>query len=485
MKYLLTLVIILSPLGCFSQDWEILNPAYKYNFRTSNSDLISSTVWIDSMQTSGEDSIFYLNRIVTDCDTCQLKINGYPLAIYDSPQFLQRIVIKSDSAYRFKSPGNFTIKPKANLNEHWVFDTLNNIFAEVLLLERTDVFDKADSIKIIGLSTGDTIILSKNYGLIRFDPIYDEFGYSLAGIDGQIGESVPGFYDFFNFSVGDIFEYHGDYSDHETRRRIFIEKVYINEKIPVGDNLQYNITIHRYSREAEIPPFLWYDPEYAKSGIITTTWKFIESPGHPTNYYNNELVDLDAYEGGIWCFDRDIYSYSKLHASKDSSGLYTKTVGSFALRDFYKIQDPVNKILSRFDDVCNEQEEIYKVGLGEVFHENFGFEWGESRQLKAYRKGNDTVGVFTDDEKFILGVNDFENVQISIYPNPAQERITISIPDDRSIINVSILGLDGHIYKTGIKTSTLSVGGMEPGIYILKVELNKGIVYNKIVINAP
>ncbi len=356
MKYLLTLIIVLLPLGCFTQDWQILNPAYKYNFRTSNSDMISSTVWIDSVQSSGEDSIFYLNRIVTDCDTCQLMIDGFPLALFDfHPEFLQRIATKSDSSYFFKSPGSFILRHRADLYERWVFDTINNITAEVLLLERAEVFDRIDSIKTIGLSTYDTIILSKNYGIIRFDPIYNVDAYWLAGIEGQIGESVPGFFDFFNFSEGDIFEYRGDYSDHETRRRIFIEKVYINEKIPFGENLQYDITIHRYSREAEIPPFLYHDPEYAKSDTISTLWKFINSPAHLTNYFNNQLIELNATDPGNMC--DDMYQYSKLLASKDSSGLYTKTVGSFKAMDFYKIRDTVNMILQRVPYLhCDEHE---------------------------------------------------------------------------------------------------------------------------------
>lgn len=142
-------------------------------------------------------------------------------------------------------------------------------------------------------------------------------------------------------------------------------------------------------------------------------------------------------------------------------------------------------ILSRATAIpCDEHEVIYKVGLGEVQHDNQGFEWSYYRQLTAYRKGNDTVGVFTDDEKFILGVNVIGKEEIKIYPNPANEVITISIPANRSIINVSVIGLDGHIYKTGIRSSTLRVAGMKPGIYILKIELNEEIFYKKIMINA-
>jgi len=62
-----------------------------------------------------------------------------------------------------------------------------------------EIFNRADSIKTIQLSTGDTIIISKNYGIFRFDDIFENNKYSLVGINNLLGDSVPDFFDFFDF----------------------------------------------------------------------------------------------------------------------------------------------------------------------------------------------------------------------------------------------------------------------------------------------
>ncbi len=59
------------------------------------------------------------------------------------------------------------------------------------------------------LSTNDTLILSKEFGIIRFPFAYNSpYFYQLVGInDLHLGTTVPMFEDIFNFEVGDMFEY--------------------------------------------------------------------------------------------------------------------------------------------------------------------------------------------------------------------------------------------------------------------------------------
>ena len=60
-----------------AQNWQPINKFDKYNYQIDTTDYITNTIWADSVHLSGEDSVFCLNRIMTDCDTCSNNQNDY------------------------------------------------------------------------------------------------------------------------------------------------------------------------------------------------------------------------------------------------------------------------------------------------------------------------------------------------------------------------------------------------------------------------
>ena len=62
-----------------AQNWTPVSRNDNFNFSLAGQNYISNTIWVDSAFASGSDSIFFLNRIVTDCDTFTA---GYKLCKY-------------------------------------------------------------------------------------------------------------------------------------------------------------------------------------------------------------------------------------------------------------------------------------------------------------------------------------------------------------------------------------------------------------------
>lgn len=78
-----------------------------------------------------------------------------------------------------------------------------------------------------------------------------------------------------------------------------------------------------------------------------------------------------------------------------------------------------------------------------------------------------------------------ENYSINVYPNPANDKITIDISsfDETNKTFAELLSVDGKILKSQplVKSKTqLNVSDLPSGIYILKVTDNKDIIVKRI-----
>lgn len=460
------------------QDWNILNVDQKYNFQTSDTGFIEATIWIDSTKIIECDSIHFLNRIVEDCDTCYPYYNDAPQYAFLSNQFLPKEVYKNDTAYVFEQPEQFMIKYKAKNLESWIFDDSLSISAQVVSIQLGNVFGDADSIKIIALSTNDTIILSQNYGLLRFDSPYEKNRYNLVGIDNVAGKSLPKFQDFFNFSVGDLFEFQGQSSWTESDNIFFIHKIQIVSKYISGDTLKYDIHVKEYQRLYGLPLEYHHWSKYASYREYYDKWVFIDSLKHPTNLYNKQLTYIE-----------DIDDYCDLKLSRiiikmDSAGLYSKQIGTLNSLDFFAQSETNPELLIR-DNMSNCDQlifSVYKEGLGVVHQEVKGAYGYLIKDLVAYKKGDEIVGDFTEDEDLLVSVSELRNDIINVYPNPAKDLIYID--SNEKVLKATLVNMQGEIVKVFLNTNVLHLLKLKSGFYILRIEA-KNIQFNKrIVING-
>lgn len=97
----------------------------------------------------------------------------------------------------------------------------------------------------------------------------------------------------------------------------------------------------------------------------------------------------------------------------------------------------------------------------------------------------DSLGNGVYNEGWINSVN--ENMLLSgitIYPNPAQEIINFSIPSDNQEFSASILSLSGtEIKRYDEYQSCFYIGDLNNGIYLVKINVNNQVFYQKLIIN--
>ncbi|UPQ79142.1 DUF4397 domain-containing protein [Flavobacterium azooxidireducens] len=71
-----------------------------------------------------------------------------------------------------------------------------------------------------------------------------------------------------------------------------------------------------------------------------------------------------------------------------------------------------------------------------------------------------------------LSVNNFDLNSVSLYPNPARETITLSIPFDYENFKATIYDLSGRQVKTVSDPNNIDVSDLNSGMYILNTTLN-------------
>ncbi|MBE0637000.1 MAG: T9SS type A sorting domain-containing protein [Bacteroidales bacterium] len=75
--------------------------------------------------------------------------------------------------------------------------------------------------------------------------------------------------------------------------------------------------------------------------------------------------------------------------------------------------------------------------------------------------------------------------RVDIYPNPAEDLVTISIPENEEKVNYSITNLDGRVIEQSSFTGSdavLDVSGFRPGLYVIRMEIGRAVVTKRIVV---
>ena len=485
-KLFLVVLAILSGSTLFSQNWNLINKNFKYNYGIDNSGNITHTIFADSFQVNGTDTTFYLNRIISKCDTCNPGI----FYLKNQGQFLQSEVLFSDSVYYFSNDHSFTIKPHAEIGESWQFDTLFNYTATVTSWGPSSTFSTPDSFKIIELTNGDNVVISKRFGILQFPDLSSSQIWSLKGIKGPgLGVVVPGFAKFYNFTIGNVFQYEEIEGITGLNNTLYykVKKIEILDKTLAPGVFTYIAQVNLkgwtlYSGTLE-------DSFYVEDYIDTI--QFFDSAQHICNAFNNQSIPNFNLIDPAMQPDSVLYGKASCYLHADS--IWTKWMQGVGVAGNPNMQ---LYYTSNYDDTTlhpdllsvawyDDFEYLFKVGLGET---RFRWQMGNqvySRELIGYVKNGDTTGIVYNDQVYLnIETPQNEMTRLTIFPNPATRQTTIHLSNTGSAIKkISVFDLEGkhvttldNIFDDHYK---LNLSNNATGSYFILLEDTNGKLFTK------
>ncbi len=488
MKRLLAIFLLGCSTVLIAQNWSPILVNEKVNYQHSDSSYISHTIWVDSAFAIEADSIFYLNRIVKD-------VSGNPeIVLRNQPQFLMEFIVKQIyGIYTFEYPNHYTILTQSNVGGSWEFTS--GIQAEITEISFEVVFGVLDSVKVISLSDGNEIRLSKNFGILIFPDFENEGYYELVGIQiTEYGESVPDFWDIFDFEVGDVFQYSEDSGNPEGSG-------FITRKLTITSK-QINSNSYQYSFDG-IYKCVYFEVG-GGGGVVAYTYTdditYIDSLNHPANKFPLQICEVIQSASGFGTYRvltlAKIFKDTETNNTFKEFGLKDENFGfNFYQDDVYFELDLLSDTLYRYDQVnilslpCGLKGFGYGNSIGKIFSNDGFFEFWEKIDLVGYVKDGDTVGTITPDSLLLVGLseNKSKNRNIMVYPNPATEILNINQSNHYISYNVELRNLYGQLVKEvkNIQSPhyTLNVADLKTGIYFYEIkEKNEIIQQGKLII---
>ena len=510
--WILLLVVFLSALNLKAQNWSVFNPSYRYNYSLESEGYTTAVVFADSNVTSGSNAVYSLNRIVVKCDLSQpsMQVQGCTNPNYwlaNQPQFLQRRIIYSGQDYRLSDTGTYIIKHREAISTPWTFNATYSITAQVQSEIQKNVFGVLDSVRIIMLSTSDTILLSKQFGIIKYPATFgQQHYYKLRGIENKAsydvtalyGEKVPNYYDFFKLKPG-VKHY---YSKHRSLAGTMntCDAALYGIKTVLNSSMTGTV-ITNTVREQQIgcptpnfsacprvnggcdPWFYYIQLRYPYSTLSALHTNTVQNNPNPYDLtfntgYNNQLKNMNY--GNM--------SYTIIKFGMTDNMHFYKTYGSSCFSNHVKsfpIFAPEYQTISL---EATSQANIFRsytpidMGSGVTYIEGYGmvneyfviFETNNKYCTSLIVDGNDSLG---GTDALTMSLNDAvsqEHIN-RVYPNPVRYDLHINVPYEAqnkgSIILRDVLGKTLEtIVTNGEENYQLNIEPYATGIYFLSIQ---------------
>ncbi|MGZ3899002.1 MAG: T9SS type A sorting domain-containing protein [Bacteroidia bacterium] len=492
---LILFFVILSP-GIFSQvnfSWFPIRPSIQYNFKIDTSATpLSDVILIDSISPS--QTVFYLNKIVKECDTCKniFLLNDPNDSTYilnqQSPFLKQRFELLPGNSFYFKNSGSIVLKPLSGIGSSWLYDTLNNITASVFTKTLQPLFGNTDSVCKILLSTNDTIILSKNFGIIKFPfKTFTTHYYQLVGTEGLMnnGIKLKRFHDFFNFNPGDVLQFGFSDTDYNIFPPMFM----------VGHERWNILSVNAYPDSVCcVIKKTYYDSlKYGGSSPAITSYSaiinltFRDSVTHLANYYPVQEILVSPYF---------IYNNSQnyIHAVKIGTGVNsrsTKSFGESCPNTFLSQGQTGAAVQTGFQNIFLAKNSIIvgrtlTEGLGFTSELYNAFDRIYQRCLIGYIKGQETSGIIYPDA---LGISIHSgNNPYLVFFNPADQQLIIEGPPATNL-EIKVMNSAGQyiIQKTLSffnSRNTTNTAQRPTGIYTAVITCGQSTTVKKVAVSG-
>lgn len=494
----------------YSQNWAIFNKEYRYNYSLENESYTTVVIFADSVLTKGVDTTYSLNRIATKCDSCWFYYPESGVAdsnyiLSNQPQFMQRRIVYSNNQYRLSDTSNYIIPRFISVGSSWTFNSARNITAQVISVTIKNYFGVNDSVNTILLSTNDSIIISKQFGIVKYPAQFgQQIYYKLRGIESDsiynmlalYGEKVPNYYDFFKLKTG-VIHYYSMTSSYSGLPGAECSAYYYARKTITSSMITGTVTYNSYIEDRKgclgtcasswPPGSCSIENPYTFPSLPINTYTYNNVPTFPQSWdhfytsYNNQLIFPTMGGAYLVTFGKTPNNhFYKTYGYSCFSGYLREMKPNYSYCDY--VQSSQNPIVYYTTGL-----EINSYGkIGETFMEGYGevnkfmgiFESNNYYCTSTIIDGPDTLGTIIP-YGITTGLSNHEGNNYSSFgPNPTKDIITINFPFE-AIGNNGTIEVKDVFGKTALQKSIMSGASSEKinlqhfaqGIYFLDVKI--------------
>lgn len=281
------------------------------------------------------------------------------------------------------------------------------------------------------------------------------------------------FKEIYSFEIGNIFQYNeaGTAGESDIYYYGITEKYKIVNKETNGDTLKYSILGRRLDHAYYYDGFMNKVDLYNSASDIIDTIIYIDSTSNFLNKPVGSLVLVNPPFGG-----EDFYTRILIENSEE---MEKKIIGG-SLHDeqsnmFKNNGDTVNLDTISWDNqiFTTTYKLKFSEGLGLVEEDYWGFEYGYTKTLVGFVKGNDTTGLITPDEQF-TDIRIVQNNQLKIYPNPSKDYLNIIVGLNTQIESIVLYDLNGREIENLQYKDRIFVGYLRNGLYWIRLTDSQG-----------
>ncbi len=490
----------------YSQNWAVFNKNYRYNYSLENESYTTVVIFADSIKVQGVDTTYCLNRIATKCDSCwyyypEPGVADSNYIMINQPQFMQRRIVYSNNQYRLSDTSNYIIPRFLSLGNTWTFNASRGITAQVISATIKNYFGVSDSVNTILLSTSDTVIISKQFGIVKYPAQFgQQVYYKLRGIENKssydttalYGEKVPNFYDFYTLKPNVIhyYSYTSSYMGHFPNGNC--DAYYYAKKTILSSTVTGTVITHSFIEDRK-----------GCSGNCVTNW----SLGSPTCYIENPFtfpaLPINTYTVNSGSVNMGVLNYHNgynnqfvspnfiLKFGKTTNNHFYKTFGSSCFSGYLREHKDAYSNFSYQQSTLNPKvyyTKGYYFGFtnGETYIEGYGqvntympiFETQLFYCTSTIIDGADTLG-----EIIPYGIttglsNHTEDNSSSFGPNPTKDIITINFPFEATGNNGTIEVKDvfgktvlQKSIASGASSEKINLQNLAQGIYFVDLKI--------------
>lgn len=431
---------------------------------------------VDSMRLEGADSAYYFFRsfrqvmstdTVFDCQGIPLNQPLISAIFVDLDHRMgKKMLLRSDSvcAFVFSSGDTFLLRSQARIGESWPWGDSSTAFVDTILQQA--VLGQPDSVKVILISSGSKILLSKRFGIVQCLPFKPLMGYSgmpdtiswyLWGIPRlSLGGHFPTFEERYFHQVGDVWQH--TYTEGNLAAQSYNSGHYYQNAIVgvlPGSPYRYELEHQQLSWE----PFGQVGP--------------LNGPTIDTLTFDSVGYDAYAQLPGEWKLGVGLISGISSN-SISYHGRFVENIISIGTIDtcanamvFYDIKSRITGI------------------LGEIYSHNWDGGDFDRMELTCYVLGADTWGTCLD--LHALGNADPINaLECSVFPNPASFSLEAVLPIGSVMENAILIDAGGRVGAEGnplANAASFDVTHLPTGLYLLRVSDDEGgTTYRRITI---